>query len=76
MNDHAIKVAAYFGIDPKRPDDNYIYASLSSFTLESIFKAFELGSPAMPKFVAESGFPDGVTVAYSLRGKADFTILL
>ena len=68
-NDHAIKIAGYFGVDPNKPEDNYIYASISSFTLDSVFKAFELGSPDMPKFVRETGFPEGVTVAYSLKGK-------
>ena len=68
-NDHAIKVAGYFGVDPNRPRDNYIYASISSFTLDSVFKAFELGTPDMPKFVRETGFPEGITVAYSLEGR-------
>ena len=68
-NDHAIKVAGYFGIDPNRPSDNYVYASISAFTLDSVYKAFELGTPNVPKCVRESGFPEGVIVAYSLNGK-------
>ena len=68
-NDHAIKVKGYFGIDPGRPSDNYIYASISNFTLKSIYTAFELGEPSVPDFVANSGFPEGITVAYSLEGK-------
>ena len=68
-NDHAIKVAGYFGVDPNKPEDNYVYASISAFTLDSVFKAFELGTPDMPKFVRETGFPEGITVAYSLKGK-------
>ena len=61
-------MAGYFGIDPTKPQDNYIYASISSFTLDSVIKAFELGQPSVPKFVRETGFPEGITVAYSLQG--------
>ena len=68
-NDHAIKIKGYFGIDPNKPSDNYVYASISAFTLDSVYKAFELGKPNVPKCVRESGFPEGVTVAYSLEGK-------
>ena len=68
-NDNAIKAVGYFGIDPNRPQDNYIYASISAFTMDSIFKAFGLGTPNMPECVRESGFPEGITVAYSLEGK-------
>ena len=68
-NDHAIKVTGYFGIDPEAPKKNYIIGTISSLTLESIFKAFDLGTPNMPKFLRETGYPEGLSVAYSLEGK-------
>ena len=68
-NDHAIKIACYFGIDVNRPDDNYIYASVNQFTIGAIFRAFKLAEPRdIPRFVRESGFPEGITVAYSTKG--------
>eukprot|EP00794_Sanderia_malayensis_P016803 gene16803-18499_t len=68
-NDHAIKIAGYFGVNVNDPRDNYVYASVNAFTLRKIFEAFELGSPSMPDFIADTGFPDGITVAYSTTGK-------
>ncbi len=68
-NDHAIKIAGYFGIDVNRPRDNYVYASINAFTIAKVFEAFELGEPNLPKFVADTGFPEGITVAYSTTGK-------
>ena len=67
-NDDAIKISIYFGVDFNKPDDNYIFGSVNKFTLGQIFKAFKLGKPAVPKVVAESGFPEGLTVSYSMKG--------
>ena len=67
-NDDTIKVTGYFGVNPNNPKENYVYATINKFTLDSVFKAFELGTPDMPKFVRETGFPEGITVAYSLLG--------
>ena len=68
-NDHAIKIAGYFGVDVNRPRDNYVYCSINAFTLKKVFEAFELGSPSMPDFVANTGFPQGIIIAYSALGK-------
>ncbi len=68
-NDHAIKIAGYFGVDVNRPADNYVYASINAFTIEKIYEAFKLGKPNMPDFVAKSGFPEGITIAYSTAGE-------
>ena len=68
-NDHAIKIVGYFGIDVNRPRDNYVYASINAFTIAKVFEAFELGEPNLPKFVADTGFPEGITVAYSTNGR-------
>ncbi|XP_065070683.1 uncharacterized protein LOC135695499 [Rhopilema esculentum] len=68
-NDHAIKISIYFGIDFNNPDDNYIFGSVNKFTLSQIFKAFKLGKPKVPRVVAESGFPEGLTVSYSMEGE-------
>ena len=71
-NDHAIKFSIYFGIDFNNPDDNYIFGSVNKFTLSQIFKAFKLGKPKVPRVVAESGFPEGLTVSYSMKGEFVF----
>ena len=68
-NEHAVKVAGYVGIDPTAPENNYVYASISSFSLKCLYRAFKLGDPKMPSFLSETGFPEGLTVAYSLKGK-------
>ena len=68
-NDHAIKISIYFGIDFNKPDENYIFGSVNKFTLSQIFKAFKLGKPKVPRVVAESGFPEGLTVSYSMKGE-------
>ena len=68
-NEHAIKVSIYFGVDFNKPEDNYVYGSINKFTLKQIYEAFKLGSPSVPKLVAESGFPEGLTVSYSMNGR-------
>ncbi len=71
-NEHAIKIAGYFGVDINNPTDNYVYASINAFTIAKVYEAFELGEPNLPRFIADTGFPEGITVAYSAKGEWNY----
>ncbi|XP_057297784.1 uncharacterized protein LOC130628792 [Hydractinia symbiolongicarpus] len=65
-----IKVKSAIGFHPGNPLDNFFYAEIKRITLSELFSAFGFNL-ALPKAVLDSGFPEGLVVAFSTnpRGK-------
>ena len=74
-DNNILKVSGYFGIDPSNPKDNYVYATMNSFAMENLLKAFHLGTALVPKFVLETKFPEGIIIAFSSEGKFYYVIM-
>ena len=67
-NAKPINVFTYIGIDLVSPSESYFYGSVSALTLPSIVKAFG-HSLNLPKPLADTGFPKGLNLSYSLKTK-------
>lgn len=61
-----IRASAYIGVDAIEPRNNYFYASINKFTVQSLCNAFQV-NVNLPRAVGESGFPEGVLASASLK---------
>ena len=59
---------AYIGINVVDITQNYFYADIGPLTFQSFLGAFCLNT-TLPKALAESGYPDGIMVSFSILGK-------
>ena len=59
---------SYVGINAANPTQNYIYANLRPLSFPKFFAAF-CHSVRLPRPLAESWFPKGIQMSYSLLGK-------
>ena len=63
-----LSAEGYIGINVINPNQNYFYADIGPLTFQKFFAAFCF-SISLPCPLAESGFPDGLKVSFSLFGK-------
>ena len=61
-------IEVYLGIDPTMPRNNYFYGSVNKATIGSLLDAFDI-PVSLPQCVAESGFPNGLLLSYSLDAR-------
>ena len=68
-NDKEIKAKTAIGVNPANPVDNYFYGDINKLTLASIAEAFEFNNIGLPKVVLDTGFPNGLEVAFTTNPK-------
>ena len=64
----ALTAEGYIGISVANPSENYFYVNIGKLTFQLFLDAFCIGAK-LPRPLAESGFPDGIRVSFSLLGK-------
>ncbi len=57
----------HFRIDLDDPDSNFFYGKLNPINLELALKVVLNLRLSLPKFITESGFPEGVTFSFALK---------
>ena len=57
---------AYVGLDINTPKNNYFYGSIASASISRILQAFGM-RVVLPKVLAQSGFPTGLSASYSIK---------
>ena len=66
---HPITALGYLGIDQLSPQDNFYYVELKNkVTVMTVLRAFCINF-ALPRPIAESGFPKGFLSSFSIAGK-------
>ncbi|XP_057295989.1 uncharacterized protein LOC130624945 [Hydractinia symbiolongicarpus] len=73
-NKHVIKFKGAFGIDPNKPQDFWVYAKFNKLSIKGVCEAYQLKCDSIPASVAESGFPEGLTLSYAKAAKSIPTI--
>lgn len=71
-NKHVIKFKGAFGIDPNKPQDFWVYAKFNKLSIKGVCEAYQLKCDSIPASVAESGFPEGLTLSYAKAGISSF----
>jgi hypothetical protein len=59
----------YFRVDVQSPSSNYFFGSVTRVTIGSLLRlVFGVKTQSIPKIIANSGFPKGAQVSYSVLG--------
>jgi len=62
--DQSITGSMYFNLDFNSPSNNWFYGSITSLTIGN-FMSVLFGVKGLPSIVANSGFPQGLTISYA-----------